>query len=61
MLRWKLINLLLKQEEKIMIAMLWAQKIIYGKKTYAEVPAKLKAQVKEILIESGLEDLIVED
>lgn len=44
-----------------MIAMLWAQKIIYGKKTYAEVPAKLKAQVKEILIESGLEDLIVED
>ena len=43
-----------------MMAMLWAQKIILGKKTFAEVPAKLKEQVKEILIESGLEELITE-
>lgn len=43
-----------------MMAMLWAQKIILGKKTFAEVPAKLKEQVKEILIESGLEKLIIE-
>lgn len=40
-----------------MMAMLWAQKIMFGKKTYADVPAKLKEQVKEILIESGLEEL----
>ena len=45
---------------EVMMAMLWAQKIILGKKTYADVPAKLKEQVAEILIESGLEELITE-
>lgn len=40
-----------------MMAMLWAQKIILGKKTFAEVPRLLKEQVKEILQESGLENL----
>lgn len=43
-----------------MMAMLWAQKIMLGKKTYAEVPRLLKEQVKEILIESGVENLITE-
>lgn len=37
-----------------MMAMLWAQKIILGKKTFAQVPKLLKDQVKEILEESGL-------
>ena len=46
---------------EIMMAMLWAQKIILGKKTYADVPRLLKAQVKEILIESGMEELITEE
>lgn len=36
-----------------MIAML-------SKKTYAEVPRLLKDKVKEILIESGFEDLVSE-
>ena len=40
-----------------MMAMLCAQKIILGKKTFAEVPRLLKEQVREILQESGLEDL----
>lgn len=44
-----------------MMAMLWAQKIILGKKQYADVPRLLKEQVKEILIESGLESLVIED
>lgn len=44
-----------------MMAMLWAQKIMLGKKTFAEVPRLLKDQVKEILIESGMEELIAED
>lgn len=44
-----------------MIAMLWAQKIMLGKKTYAQVPRLLKDQVKEILIESGKEDLVTEE
>lgn len=43
-----------------MMAMLWAQQIMLGKKTYAQVPRLLKEKVKEILIDSGMEDLIVE-
>lgn len=43
-----------------MMAMLWAQKIILGKKTFAEVPRLLKEQVREILVESGCEELVVE-
>ena len=43
-----------------MIARLWADKIIAGKKAYHEVPAKLKPAVKQILIDEGHEDLIDE-
>ena len=42
------------------MAMLWAQKIILGKKKYSDVPRLLKEQVKEILIESGMGELITE-
>ena len=41
-----------------MMAMLWAQQIMLGKKTYAQVPRLLKDKVKEILIDSGMEELI---
>lgn len=53
-------RLLFGKEGKVMMAMLWTQKIVLGKKKYSDVPAKLKEQVKEILIESGLEELISE-
>ena len=43
-----------------MMAMLWANQIILGKKTYAQVPRLLKEQVKEILIDSGMESLVTE-
>lgn len=43
-----------------MMAMLWAQQIMLGKKTYAQVPRLLKSQVKEILVDSGCEDLVTE-
>lgn len=43
-----------------MMAMLYAQQIMLGKRTYASVPNKLKEQVAEILRESGCEDLIHE-
>ena len=43
-----------------MIAMLWAQQIMLGKKTFDEVPRLLKDQVKEIVIDSGCEDLVTE-
>lgn len=43
-----------------MLAMLWANQIILGKKTFAQVPAKLKEQVRQLLIDAGCEDLIIE-
>lgn len=43
-----------------MIAKLWANQILNGKKTYAQVPAKLKEAVAAILTEAGREDLIAE-
>lgn len=46
---------------KEMIAMLWAQQIMLGKKTYAEVPRLLKAKVKEILEDSGMGELVKEE
>ena len=39
-----------------MMAMLWAQEILNGRKTYEQVPRLLKAEVRRILIDSGLED-----
>ena len=46
---------------KEMIAMLWAQQIMLGKKTYAQVPRLLKDKVKEILVDSGMEELVTEE
>lgn len=43
-----------------MMAMLWAQQIMLGKKTYAQVPRLLKDKVKEILIDSGMGELVAE-
>lgn len=48
------------KEVEYMMAMLWAQQIMLGKKEFSQVPSKLKAQVKELLIDSGCEDLITE-
>lgn len=52
---------ILGKEGVLMMAMLWAQQIMFGKKTFAEVPAKLKSKVRELLIDSDCEDLITED
>ena len=46
---------------KEMMAMLWAQQIILGKKTYGQVPRLLKEKVKEILEDSGMAELAKED
>lgn len=61
MIRRAVMRILWGKEVDTMMAMLWAQKIILGKKTYDQVPRLLKDQVKEILTESGLEELITED
>ena len=50
-----------RKEGKEMMAMLWAQQIMLGKKTYSQVPRLLKDKVKEVLIDSGAEDLVTED
>ena len=44
-----------------MMAMLWAQQIMLGKKTYDQVPRLLKDQVKEILEDSGMGELVKEE
>ena len=44
-----------------MMAMLWAQQSMLGKKTYAQVPRLLKDKVKEILVDSGMEELVTEE
>ena len=53
----KLLKILFGNEVEIMMAMLWAQKIMLGKKTFAQVPRLLREQVREILVESGYESL----
>lgn len=45
---------------KEMMAMLWAQQIMLGKKTYEQVPRLLKDKVKEILVDSDMEELVTE-
>lgn len=55
-----LLKILFGEGSEDMMAMLWAQQIMLGKKTFAQVPRMLKEKVKEILIDSGCEDLIAE-
>lgn len=52
--------LVMSGKDEDMMAMLWAQQIMLGKKTYAQVPRLLKDKVKEVLIDSGCKDLVTE-
>ena len=49
-----------RKEGREMRAMLWAQQVMLGKKTFAQVPRLLKDKVKEILMDSGMEELVTE-
>ena len=55
MLTWRYAG---KDED--MMAMIWAQQIMLGKKTYAQAPRLLREKVREILIDSGCEELVTE-
>ena len=55
-----LYDFLFGKESEYMMALLWAQQIMLGKKTFAQVPKLLKEKVREILIDSGMEELIIE-
>ena len=57
------VGLLLKmigKEGETMMAMFFAQRVILGKTAYKDVPAKLKNQVKELLVDAGLPELVEE-
>ena len=59
-LRSLLFHIFFGKEAEEMMAMLWAQQIMLGKKTFAQVPKLLKEKTKEILIDSGMEELTEE-
>ena len=57
----KLINNIRERVERtvIMMAMLFAQRVILGKCDFEKVPAKLQKQVAEILVEEcGMPELV---
>ncbi|MBR5221631.1 MAG: hypothetical protein IKV66_11645 [Clostridia bacterium] len=60
MIRRLIFRILYGKEGEAMMAMLWAQQIMLGKKTFAQVPRLLKDQVKELLVDSGMGDLAAE-
>lgn len=53
-----LFHIFFRKEGETMMAMLWCQQIMLGKKTFGQVPKMLQAKVRELLIDSGCEDLI---
>lgn len=55
-----LIVFFMRKDGKEMMAMLWAQQIMLGKKTFEQVPRMLKEKVEEILVDSGMEELTEE-
>lgn len=59
-LRLLIYMLLFGKEGEIMIAMLWTNQILLGKKTFAQVPKLLKEQVRELLIDAGFPELAEE-
>ena len=53
--------LFLTRKDIYIMAIIYATLIIKGKKTFAQVPEKLKAQVSQILIDLECENLITEE
>lgn len=48
----------LMKGELVMMAMFFAQRVILGKTAFDDVPKALKKQVAEVLIDSGLPELV---
>lgn len=55
-----IIKIIFGKDWCIMMAMFFAQRVILGKTAYADVPEVLKPQVKALLEESGLGELVTE-
>lgn len=60
-MRMLMLRLLFGKGGVLMMAMFLATRIILGKLTFAQVPAVLKPQVREVLEENGLGELAVEE
>lgn len=56
---WTMLKIMEKGGE-MMMAMFFAQRVILGKTEFKDVPAKLKAKVKELLVDAGLPELAEE-
>ena len=57
---FRLLMLIFFRKEVKEMAVVYATLIIKGKKTFSQVPATLKEQVRQILIDLDCEDLIIE-
>lgn len=55
------IILLFFERMVLMMAMFFAQRVILGKNTFEEVPKALKAGCAEVLLDSGLPELVPEE
>ena len=55
---WFLFINILSKGGKIMMAMFFAQRVILGKTEFDKVPKALKQGVAEILLDSGLPELV---
>lgn len=55
-----LLLLLLFRKEMNTMAIIYATLIVKGRKTFAQVPDKIKDKVREVLIDLECEDLITE-
>lgn len=54
----RLIIKIILKGDIVMMAMFFAQRVVLGKTTFEDVPAALKKGCAEILIESGLPELV---
>lgn len=55
-----ILTLIFSRKDDDMMAMIWAQQIMLGKKTFQQVPRLLKDKVREILMDSGMDELVAE-
>lgn len=51
---------ILRRKEVETMAVIYVALIVKGKRTYSDIPEVIKPQVKEILVDLELEDLIIE-
>lgn len=58
---WSLIKIFIIKKVREDMAVIYVALIVKGKRTYSSVPARIKSQVKQMLIDLDLEDLIDEE